>query len=116
LLNPSSVPGVSITSFDQEQLLRSKIKLPEVSHGLLVIEATDENIETCNATGLGGLFPYVRSASKTIIDKAIDTGLYVGVWGIETALDLEKAQSLGVHGATVNDPIEASRILNNLRS
>jgi glycerophosphoryl diester phosphodiesterase len=113
LLNPSSVPGVSIISFDQEQLLRSKNKLPEVSHGLLVVEATDENIETCNATGLGGLFPYVRSASKTIIDKAIDTGLYVGVWGIETALDLEKAQSFGVHGATVNDPIEASRILNN---
>jgi len=114
--NPSNVPGVSILSFDQDQLIRTKAVMPEVSHGLLVVEATDRDIEFCSLNGFEGLFPHVRTVSKNFIDMATDRGLYVGVWGVENKQDLEKVYSMGVHGVTVNDLIEASRILDELKS
>ena len=114
--NPSNVPGVSILSFDQDQLIRTKAVMPEVSHGLLVVEATDRDIEFCSLNGFEGLFPHVRTVSKNFIDMATDRGLYVGVWGVENKQDLEKVYSMGVHGVTVNDLIEASRILDGLKS
>ena len=112
----SNVPGVSIISFDKDQLVRTKAVMPEVSHGLLVLEAADHDIELCSLNGFKGLFPYVRTVSKNFIDMAIDRGLYVGVWGVENKQDLEKVYSMGVHGVTVNDLIEASRILDGLKS
>ena len=63
-----------------------------------------------------GLFPHVRTASKNFIDMAIDRELYVGVWGVENRQDLERAYSMGVHGVTVNDLIESSKILDVLKS
>ena len=114
--NPSNVPGVSILSFDQDQLIRTKAVMPEVSHGLLVVEVTDRDIEFCSLNGFEGLFPHVRTVSKNFIDMATDRGLYVGVWGVENKQDLEKVYSMGVHGVTVNDLIEASRILDELKS
>ena len=114
--NPSNVPGVSILSFDQDQLIRTKAVMPEVSHGLLVVAATDRDIEFCSLNGFEGLFPHVRTVSKNFIDMATDRGLYVGVWGVENKQDLEKVYSMGVHGVTVNDLIEASRILDELKS
>ena len=90
--------------------------MPEVSHGLLVLEAADHDIEFCSLNGFKGLFPYVRTVSKNFIDMAIDRGLYVGVWGVENRQDLERAYSMGVHGVTVNDLIESSRILDGLKS
>ena len=49
------VPGISIISFMQDQLLLSAKVFPELAHGLLTIETSEELIEWCASKGMVGI-------------------------------------------------------------
>ncbi|MQF66570.1 hypothetical protein FIM09_05665 [SAR202 cluster bacterium AC-647-P02_OGT_505m] len=106
-----TVPGISIISFLQDQLLLSAKMLPELAHGLLTIETSEELIEWCVSEGMVGIFPYVGYIDKNFVSSAHNSGLYVGAWGFENPEQLSSNLGLGLDGVTVDWPVEAAVII-----
>lgn len=107
-----TVPGISIISFLQSQLVLSAKIFPELAHGLLTIEASDELIEWCVSKGMVGVFPYVGYIDKNFVSNAHTSGLYVGAWGFEYPEQLSRVLGLGLDGVTVDWPVEAGALIN----
>ena len=105
------VPGISIISFMQDQLLLSAKVFPELAHGLLTIETSEELIEWCVSKGMVGIFPYVAYVDRSFVSSAHNSGLYVGAWGFENPEQLSRSLALGLDGVTVDWPVEAGVII-----
>ena len=105
------VPGISIISFMQDQLLLSAKVFPELAHGLLTIETSEELIEWCVSKGMVGIFPYVAYVDRSFVSSAHNSGLYVGAWGFENPEQLSCSLALGLDGVTVDWPVEAGVII-----
>ena len=105
------VPGISIISFMQDQLLLSAKVFPELAHGLLTIETSEELIAWCTSKGMVGIFPYVAYVDRSFVSSAHNSGLYVGAWGFENPEQLSSSLALGLDGVTVDWPVEAGVII-----
>ena len=105
------IPGISIISFLPAPLILSSQIFPELDHGLLITTASDDLIAWCVTHSMVGIFPYVGSINKNFIQKAHDSGLYVGAWGFENPKQLSAVNGLGLDGVTVDWPIKAGEIL-----
>ena len=106
------VPGVSMISFNKDQLLRSKNIMPELMHGYLVIYSNLEDIDFCIINGLQGYFPHIETVNEDLVSLANGMGISVGVWGAEKAEDLLLVKSIGLSGVTVDWPDKAEKVLN----
>ena len=107
------VPGVSMISFNKEQLLRSRSIMPELMHGYLVIYSSLEDIDFCKANELQGYFPYIGTVNVDLVNLANENDISVGVWGAEKAEDLLAVKDIGLSGVTVDWPDKAHKIFND---
>ena len=107
------VPGISIISFVPEQVLLSKNILPELGHGLLLLEPSLGTIEFCVKNAIEGFFPFIGALNEDIVRKAHKSGLYVGAWGMSSPSQVEIAIGLGIDGVTVDWPKQAQDFLEN---
>lgn len=107
------IPGVSMISFNKDQLLRSKNIMPELMHGYLVIYSNLEDLDFCKANDLQGYFPYIGTVNVDLVNIANANGISVGVWGAEMAEDLLPVKDIGLSGVTVDWPDKAHKIFNN---
>ena len=105
------IPGVSMISFNKEQLVRSKNIMPELMHGYLVIYSDLEDIQFCVSNSLDGYFPHIGTLSRDLIISANKNNISVGVWGAEKPEDLLPVKDLGLSGVTVDWPDLVEKLL-----
>tara|TARA_Y100001936_G_scaffold233784_1_gene260037 strand:- start:3167 stop:3892 length:726 start_codon:yes stop_codon:yes gene_type:complete len=97
-----SAPGITIIAFSLEQVLRSKLILPQVRHGWLRYEFNKIDIELVKSYELNGIYPFAGFVSEELVEYARQLNIGVGVWGIEKRSEYKKLINMGIHGATVN--------------
>ena len=107
------VPGISMISFDMDQLLISKKLMPDLGHGLLTEACSEEIIDFCEMNSLQGIFPYLQTITPKLKAMITQKGLYTGAWGIQSKQDFTKALKLGLDGITLDCPQEFIRSLQN---
>lgn len=105
------IPGVSIISFDINQLIISKKLLPNINHGYLVKIAQEEHINLCEKYGFLGIFPYIKSINPKFVNLAKSANIFIGAWGLIDDDDIYLAKKLGLSGITVDDPKDAYKKL-----
>ena len=98
------VPGVSIISFDPDQMIRSKALFPDIKHGFLTTKFDYQEVSFCLSNGIEGLFPYIHSVDSGVVENIHRDGLFVGVWGLTKADEVGLAIESGVDGITVDWP------------
>ncbi len=106
-----SVPGISIFSFHLEQIRRSKLLIPQISHCWLIRRLDSPAVETVIKYDMQGLIPHVRGINSSGIAEAHSAGVRVATWGIDTLEELDSVAQLGVFGAIVDWPSQASDFL-----
>jgi len=97
-----SAPGITIIAFSLEQVLRSKLLLPQVRHGWLRYEFNKIDIELAQSYNLNGIYPFAGFVNKELVEYAKKLNIGVGVWGIEKRSEYKQLLNMGIHGATVN--------------
>ncbi|MFL2634665.1 MAG: glycerophosphodiester phosphodiesterase [Dehalococcoidia bacterium] len=97
-----SAPGITIIAFSLEQVLRSKLILPQVRHGWLRYEFNKIDIELAQSYNLNGIYPFAGFVNKELVEYAKKLNIGVGVWGIEKKSEYAQLLNMGIHGATVN--------------
>ena len=100
------VPGISMISFDIDQLLISKKLMPDLGHGLLTEACSAEIINFCEINGMQGIFPYLQAITPELKTLITRTGLYMGAWGIQSKQDVTRAFELELDGITLDCPQE----------
>ena len=98
----NSAPGITIIAFSLEQVLRSKLILPQVRHGWLRYEFNKIDIELVKYYDLNGIYPFAGFVNEELVKYAHQLNIGVGVWGIEKRSEYKKLINMGIHGATVN--------------
>ena len=107
-------PGITISSFWADQLYRSKLRLPNVRHGWLINELTEDTVDACVKLGFDSVYPRAGAATKESVSHAYDRGLTVRGWGIDNDDDMARIYRSGAGGTTVNWPDEAEAFLRTL--
>jgi glycerophosphoryl diester phosphodiesterase len=107
-------PGITISSFWADQLYRSKLRLPNLRHGWLINELTEETVDVCVKLGFDSVYPRAGAATKESVGHAYDRGLTVRGWGIDNDDDMARIYRSGAGGTTVNWPAEAKAFLATL--
>ena len=102
--NSLDVPGVSVISFVESQVLLSKEIIPEIPHGLLMVQPTDDLISFCLNNNISGFFPYFKMIDYDLVKNVTDKGLSIGAWGLENVSEIDDAFRLGLKGVTVDWP------------
>ena len=111
----SVAPGITISSFNFEQLERSIKVMPQIAHGWLLQEITDESIKAAVNLGLSGIYPNAKKVTAAQIELADNAGLTVRTWGIGGSRQaLEQAYRSGAGGTTVDWPSQARDYLESL--
>jgi len=108
------IPGVSIISFDINQLILSKSISPNINHGYLVKMANENDIETCKKYGFMGIFPYIKTINSKFVDLARSNKLFIGAWGVMSENEVIHAKQLALSGITVDNPSEVKNQLKRL--
>ncbi|MFW6174307.1 MAG: glycerophosphodiester phosphodiesterase [Chloroflexota bacterium] len=101
---PFDAPGLTITSFWADQLYRSVVRLPNVRHGWLVNEVTEETLEAASRLGINGVYPRAATANPEIVNAAREKGFTVRGWGVGSLDDLANLARSGAQGTTVDWP------------
>ena len=104
-------PGITVSSFWADQLYRSKLRLPNVRHGWLINELTEETVDVCVKLGFDSVYPRAATATPESVSHAYDRGLSLRGWGIENDDDMARIYHSGAGGTTVNWPGEAKAFL-----
>ncbi|MBR48759.1 MAG: hypothetical protein CL734_00835 [Chloroflexi bacterium] len=102
--NSLEIPGVSVISFVESQVLLSKKYIPEIPHGLLMINPTQDLINFCIENEISGFFPYFKMINLELVKSVTGQGLHIGAWGLENVSEIEDALKLGLQGVTVDWP------------
>jgi glycerophosphoryl diester phosphodiesterase len=113
--DPFEVPGLTITSFSLDQLVRSVELLPEVRHGWLVGQIDDAVVLRARSARVGGIYPRANAASAASVGMARDAGFTVRGWGVADEGDLRRLVEAGAQGTTVDWPDRARRFLDSTR-
>lgn len=113
--DPFGVPGLTITSFSLDHLLRSREQLPELRHGWLVGQIDDAVIEQGRAARVQGIYPRARTATADSVGLARDLGFIVRGWGVTGEEDLRRLVDSGAQGTTVDWPDRAQKFLDSYR-
>ncbi len=109
----SLAPVLVISSFDRQQVTRSRAALPKrIVHELLVETVSDESLEWAAAHKLKSYHPYAGDITPELIHKAQDRHLEVGAWWNEwdpsAVHDIVEA---GARHAFVDSPLQAKAAL-----
>jgi len=104
-------PGVTVSSFWADQLYRSKLRLPNVRHGWLINELSEETVDAALKLGFDAVYPRAGTATPESVNQAYDRGLGVRGWGIDNDDDMARIYRSGAGGTTVNWPGEAKVFL-----
>lgn len=107
-------PGLTVSSFWADQLYRSKLRLPNVRHGWLVNEVTEETVAAAIKLGFDSVYPRAGTATSETVSHAYDRGLSVRGWGVGNDDDLARIRRSGAAGTTVNWPGEAKAFLETM--
>ena len=107
-------PGITISSFWADQLYRSKLRLPNVRHGWLINELTEDTVDACVKLGFDSGYPRAGTATEESVGLAYDRGVTVRGWGIDNDDDMARIYRSGAGGTTVNWPDEAEAFLQTL--
>jgi glycerophosphoryl diester phosphodiesterase len=102
-----AVPGLTVTSFEVEQLYRSLQLLPEVPHGWLLRRITAVDVQLAAMLGLAEICPRAETLTSEVVAAAAAPGLRVRAWGVRNEDDVRTALEAGAVGATVNWPVRA---------
>lgn len=103
--------GVSISSFDFEQLKRSRLTMPKLDHGFLLRKITEADCEAAREIGCTGIYPNASTVETTDVELAKKHDLFVRAWGVKTEKDLKRAFDSGADGTTVDWPLRAKQLL-----
>lgn len=103
--------GVSISSFQFEQLERSRLAMPHLDHGHLLQRITPETCKAAAEIGCTGIYPNAQSVTSEDVALAGEHGLWVRTWGVKTEEDLLRAHKAAAAGTTVDWPLRAQRLL-----
>jgi glycerophosphoryl diester phosphodiesterase len=103
--------GVTISSFDIEQLKRSKPLMPLLDHGYLLRQVTEADCELAKAAGCTGIYPNAATVEPADVALAREHGLFVRTWGVRSEEDLRRAFASGAAGTTVDWPLRAKTVL-----
>ncbi|MCH8102721.1 MAG: hypothetical protein IIB28_06165 [Chloroflexi bacterium] len=112
---PFDAPGLTITSFQYEQLQRSiAIAGSEVRHGWLVQEIAGDTLQAAVDAGISGIYPRAPNATIESTHMAEQTGMSVRGWGIASEADLLQIYRAEAAGTTVDWPDSARAALEGL--
>lgn len=110
----SIAPGVTISSFHLEQLVRSVALVPDVAHSWLLQVIDSKSIESATDLGLTGISPHAAKVTKKQVSDANRAGLVVRTWGIaKSKAALKRAYNSGAVGTTVDWPAKAREIIDS---
>ena len=113
--DPFAVPGLTITSFQFDQLERSiALTGRGVRHGWLLQEITSEAVRSSLDTGISGIYPRASNATAETTRLAVQSGMSVRGWGVNDDDDLSQLYRANAAGTTVNWPDTAQETLNSL--
>ncbi len=108
----SVAPGLTISSFHFEQLVRSMALMPNTAHGWLIQKIDRASLQAAVDLGLSGIYPNASNVTKKQIADANSTGLVVRTWGIaDSKAALKRAYRSGAVGTTVDWPAKAREIV-----
>lgn len=107
----ASDAGVLISSFQFEQLERSRQAMPHLDHGHLLSKVTAEACEAAVGIGCTGIYPNAQTVTAEDVELAKKHGMWVRTWGVKTEEDLLRAHSAGAAGTTVDWPLRAQKLL-----
>lgn len=99
-----SVPGVTIISFNMDHLEVSKLLMPNVSIGWLIMKLTDREIQIAKRNHYHVILPYVNALTQDKIKLAYANGLHVATWGIQNVQDFRRAIENEVFAIAVDWP------------
>ncbi len=112
---PFDAPGLTITSFQYEQLKRSiALTGRDVRHGWLVQEITGHVLEAAVDAGVGGIYPRASNATPESTHMAVQAGMSVRGWGVGSEADLLQIYRAEAADTTVNWPDRALATLEGL--
>lgn len=103
--------GVSISSFQFDQLERSRKTMPHLDHGYLLQQVTAETCEAASSIGCSGIYPNAQTVTLEDVELAEKHSLWVRTWGVKTEENLRQAHASGAAGTTVDWPLRAQRLL-----
>lgn len=113
----TGAPGVTVISFDYEQLGRSMALLShKVRHGWLVEKIDGSTLDAAGRRRVSGLYPRARLVTADSVRQALAGGYSVRAWGVETHADILRLIALGVRGATVDWPDVARSLVESVRA
>ena len=112
-LEASRAPVLVISSFDRNQVERSRQALPKcIAHELLVLEVSEEGLEWAAEHGLKSYLPFVSDITPELVQRAHKRHLEVGGWwdSWDPAIIHDVAKA-GARHAFVNSPPQARAAL-----
>jgi len=108
-------PGLTISSFYFEQLERSIKLTPNIAHGWLTQKIDKASLKAAVDLGLSGIYPKASNVTARQVKDANAAGLEVRTWGIANSkADLRRAYRAGAAGSTVDWPVKAQEIIDQL--
>lgn len=108
---PYEAPGITVSSFWADQLYRSKLQMPNVRHGWLINELSNETVEASLKLGFDSVYPRAGTVTPESVEYAHDRGLAVRGWGVNNDDDLTRIYKSGATGTTINWPTEGQQFL-----
>ncbi|MCH8223768.1 MAG: hypothetical protein IH868_10205 [Chloroflexi bacterium] len=112
---PFDAPGLTITSFQYEQLKRSiALTGSDVRHGWLVQEISGDVLQAAVDAGITAIYPRASNATTESTQMAEQAGMSVRGWSVGDESELLQIYRAGAAGTTVNWPDRALAILTGL--
>lgn len=108
-------PGLTISSFHFDQLVRSIAIMPNIAHGWLIQKIDKASIKAAVDLGLSGIYPNAAKVTEKQVNDANNAGLVVRTWGIANSkAALRRAFRSGAVGTTVDWPTKAQAVIDSI--
>ena len=107
-----SVPGVTIISFNLDQLGLSKPLMPNVSIGWLIMELSEREMQIAKKKHFHAIFPYVHALTHDKVKVTHSNGLELATWGVRNVQDFRHALQNEVFAIAVDWPRLALDLVN----
>jgi len=107
-----SVPGVTIISFNLDQLELSKSLMPNVCIGWLIMELSEREIQIAKQNHFHMILPYVHALTHEQVKTTYSNGLELATWGVQNIQDFRHALQNEVFAIAVDWPRLALDLVN----